>query len=87
VIEGIRYRGMPAPPAVFVVPVEVEPGARVVELRFVLEPHAADAETEIIVMARTVRIARVFFMAGSGVIVGSFCLLRWLSFVQAKCQL
>lgn len=62
------YRGMPAPAAVPAVPlpgVEVEPGARVEELRFVLEPQAAEAETEIIEIARTVRMARVFFMAGS----------------------
>ena len=58
---------MPAPAAVPAVPVPgvEEPGARVVELRFVFEPQAAEADTEIIERARTVRIARVFFMAGS----------------------
>jgi hypothetical protein len=66
--SGSDYRGMPAPaavPAVAVPGVEVEPGARVDELRFVLEPQAAEAESDIIVIARTVRMAKVFFMAGS----------------------
>ena len=58
---------MPAPAAVPAVPVPdvEEPGARVDELRFVFEPHAAEAEREIIEIARTVTMARVFFMAGS----------------------
>jgi len=59
------YRGMPAPAAVFVVPVEVEPGARVEELRFVFEPHAAEAERENDVIARTVSTAKIFFMTSS----------------------
>ena len=58
---------MPAPAATPALPVPVVdvPGARVVELRFVFEPQAAEADTEIIEMARMVRIARDFFMAGS----------------------
>lgn len=66
-VSGSDYRGMPAPAAVpaVAVPVEVEPGARVDELRFVFEPQAAEAESDIIVIARTVRMAKVFFMAGS----------------------
>ena len=56
---------MPAAPVVPVV-AEPEPAAgRVLELRPVFEPQAAKAEIETEVTARTVSIAKNFFMASS----------------------
>ena len=71
---------MPAPAAVPAVPVPgvEEPGARVVELRFVFEPQAAEAESENDVIARIVSTAKIFFMTSSRIRI---CLNRvvWLS--------
>lgn len=68
---------MPAPTAVLAVPEPgvPAPGARVVELRLVFEPQAAEAESENDVIARTVSTAKIFFMTSSRI-----CLNRvdWL---------
>ena len=64
----VDYRGVPAPVAAPPVPEPpgvAEPGARVDELRFALEPQAAEAESENDVIARIVSTAKIFFMTSS----------------------
>ena len=70
---------MPAPAATPALPVPVAdvPGARVVELRFVFEPQAAEAESENDVIARMVSTAKIFFMTSSRIRICLNCVV-WL---------